>query len=181
MHSSEYEAVLDRFLEFGKEGILTKFEVMTMDEHGAVHQDLAHLGIAPGKWTGISRAGSLDITAIGGQKLHHSPRNETPLSCASTPDYDHNVLLPNGDVVLCCMDYSLKHVIGNLFEQNYEDLFASAEMEKIRRENAVAGYSQCTICKSCDNVIQHGYRALFSATGARQTVRQLRRWAAGGH
>jgi len=25
-----------------------------------------------------------------------------------------NVLLPNGDVVLCCMDYGLDHILGNL-------------------------------------------------------------------
>ena len=24
-----------------------------------------------------------------------------------------NVLLPNGDVVLCCMDWSAEHVLGN--------------------------------------------------------------------
>ena len=177
-HSSEHETVLKKFLDFGKRGILRKFEAMTMDEHGAVHKDLEHLGITLGKWTGISRAGSLDVAAIGGQKLHHSPRNANPVSCASTPDYDHNVMLPNGDVVLCCMDYSLKHVIGNLFEQDYEELFASAEMDRIRAGNAAAGYSKCTICKSCDNVLQHGYGFLFSAQGVRQTVRRLHRWAA---
>jgi len=177
--SGEYEAVLKKFLELGRRKTLRRFEAMTMDEHGAVHSDLEHLGITLGKWTGISRAGSLDVAAIGTQKLHHSPRNETPVSCASTPDYDHNVMLPNGDVVLCCMDYSLKHVIGNLFTQDYGELFASAEMKLIRTENASAGYSKCTICKSCDNVIQHGYGFLFSARGVRQTVRRLHRWAAG--
>lgn len=178
-YSSEYEAVLMKFLGLRNRGTLRKFEVMTMDERGAIHGDLEHLGISLDGWKGISRAGALDVAAIGGQKLHHAPRNENPLSCASTPDYDHNVLLPNGDVVLCCMDYSLKHVIGNLFEQDYETLFASMEMERIRTTNAAAGFSKCTICKSCDNVIQHGYGFLFSAKGVRQTVRRLHRWTAG--
>lgn len=178
-HSGEHEAVLKMFLEFGRSGVLKRFEVMTMDERGAIHEDLEHLGITLGAWTGISRAGSLDVDAVGGQKLHPAPRNETPVSCASTPHYDHNVMLPNGDVVLCCMDYSLRHVIGNLFEQDYEELFASAEMDMIRTENSKAGFSKCTICKSCDNVIQHGYEFLFSARGVRQTVRRVRRWAAG--
>ena len=36
--------------------------------------------------------------------------------------FNHNVLLPNGDVVICCQDYSLKHIIGNLHEKTYNDL-----------------------------------------------------------
>ena len=34
----------------------------------------------------------------------------------------HNVVLPNGDVSLCCMDYGLEHIIGNLLDQEYEDV-----------------------------------------------------------
>ena len=34
----------------------------------------------------------------------------------------HNITLPNGDVSLCCMDYGLEHIIGNLLEQDYEDV-----------------------------------------------------------
>ncbi|MCW1309598.1 MAG: hypothetical protein QXP04_02800 [Candidatus Nanoarchaeia archaeon] len=32
------------------------------------------------------------------------------------------VMLPNCDVVLCCMDFGLKHKVGNLLEQNYEKI-----------------------------------------------------------
>ena len=31
--------------------------------------------------------------------------------------------LPNGDVLLCCVDYAMKHVLGNLREQDYASLF----------------------------------------------------------
>ncbi len=44
-----------------------------------------------------------------------------PLKCKSGA-FNRNVLLPNGDVVLCCMDYSLRHVLGNLFDESYENL-----------------------------------------------------------
>ena len=37
-------------------------------------------------------------------------------------NFDTNVMLPNGDVVLCCMDYGLKHKLGNLFDTNFNDL-----------------------------------------------------------
>jgi MoaA/NifB/PqqE/SkfB family radical SAM enzyme len=46
-------------------------------------------------------------------------------SCQKQPypeQFSQNVLLPNGDVYLCCMDYGLKHKLGNLFETNFNDL-----------------------------------------------------------
>ncbi|MFH0982775.1 MAG: methyltransferase domain-containing protein [Planctomycetota bacterium] len=54
------------------------------------------------------------------------------------PGYSQNVLLPNGDVVLCCMDYGLEAVIGNLFSQRWEDLDRRA-------------YS---ICARCDRAVE---------------------------
>jgi hypothetical protein len=44
---------------------------------------------------------------------------------------NHNVLMPNGDVLLCCMDYGLEHKIGNLLTDNYDDLFQSAEYKRV--------------------------------------------------
>lgn len=38
-----------------------------------------------------------------------------------------NVLLPNGDVVLCCMDYGLQHVVGNLLHTDYDSLLRGRE------------------------------------------------------
>lgn len=55
--------------------------------------------------------------------------------CKKSAEYEQNVVLPNGDVVLCCMDYGLKHKLGNLLEQNFNDL---------KRE---ANYD---LCKSCE-------------------------------
>lgn len=54
------------------------------------------------------------------------------------------------------MDYSLKHRIGNLFRQNYHDLFLSPELAHVRAENAKPAFSRCSICKSCDNVVMYG-------------------------
>ncbi|MER9007171.1 SPASM domain-containing protein [Mesorhizobium sp. M0862] len=34
-----------------------------------------------------------------------------------------NVLLPNGDVTLCCTDFERRHVLGNLLRDEYADLF----------------------------------------------------------
>jgi radical SAM protein with 4Fe4S-binding SPASM domain len=44
-----------------------------------------------------------------------------------------NVLLPNGDVVLCCMDWSAEHVLGNLKRDRFEDLYRSETFRRVMR------------------------------------------------
>lgn len=62
---------------------------------------------------------------------------------------DHNVLLPNGDVLMCCMDYGMTGVFGNLFEQDYDDvLFSDAACAM--RATLTEGES---ICRHCANAI----------------------------
>jgi hypothetical protein len=82
-------------------------------------------GSADMKWRPITRAGNLDLQTIEGQDITLDPVYRTPVTCSFTPFYDQNVLLPNGDVVLCCMDYSIKHKLGNLLVDDYYDLFKS--------------------------------------------------------
>jgi Iron-sulfur cluster-binding domain len=38
-------------------------------------------------------------------------------------NHRNNVLLPNGDVLLCSTDWEMKHVLGNLNETDYQTLF----------------------------------------------------------
>ena len=81
------------------------------------------------------------------------------MTCGFTPFYDHNVLLPNGDVVLCCMDYSLKHKIGNLLEQDYYEMFPSGGLAKLIGENMIPRHSSESLCKSCTRARIHGLGA----------------------
>ena len=85
------------------------------------------------------RAGNCDIG------LHFN--NIGNISCQGTINPRRGVLLPNGDVVLCCNDYGLKHKLGNLFEQTYEEIYNSNEYKKI-----VKGFtdeSLNTLCRKC--------------------------------
>lgn len=125
---------------------------MTMDDSGLVHPDLQPMvGRLPG-WKGHTRADSLSVEQIGAQDISITPRNDFALTCASTPFYDRNVLLPNGDVVLCCMDYNLKHVIGNLLTQSYDEIMNGEKLKEIIKMNEAVGFDKCSICKSCENV-----------------------------
>jgi sulfatase maturation enzyme AslB (radical SAM superfamily) len=145
-YSAAYEANLLRFLALRP--VLPRFEAMTMDGSGRVHADLAHIGIELGGWIGHTRAGN--VNAPKGQDILPAPRHHAAVMCSFTPFYDQNVVLPNGDVVLCCMDYSVKHRIGNLLEQDYYDVFAGPEMGALRAENMRPEFSEASLCKTCD-------------------------------
>lgn len=90
----------------------------------------------------FSRAGNIKTLAI-------NPKHGRLECSACGPKIDHNVLLPNGDVLLCCMDYAQQHVIGNLMTMKYEELFESAEYSKIMAglndENSEIACRRCEV------------------------------------
>jgi len=59
-----------------------------------------------------------------------------------------NVVQPNGDVALCCMDWSLRHTIGNLHSQKYIDIVSSVAMKSILR-NLHEGRLTGMLCRHC--------------------------------
>lgn len=59
-----------------------------------------------------------------------------------------NILLPNGEVVLCCMDYGLQHILGNLLLSNYDDLFKRAEYKIITQ--GLTDESSDILCRYCE-------------------------------
>lgn len=86
------------------------------------------------KYTGPVEDGSKGLISRGGLiKTLAINRKRGPLKCSAIHGQriDHNVVLPNGEVLICCMDYSQEHVIGNLLHQTYESLFTTGgEYEK---------------------------------------------------
>jgi radical SAM protein with 4Fe4S-binding SPASM domain len=61
--------------------------------------------------------------------------------------FDHNVVLPNGDVYICCMDYGLNHKIGNLFETKYDDLNRQSIVDLSESEGDYCICRRCEICQ----------------------------------
>ena len=125
---------------------------MTMDKNGIVHPELQSMVGRLAGWVGHTRADSLNLEQIGGQVISITPHNEFSLTCRSTPFYDRNVLLPDGSVVLCCMDYDLKHVIGNLLTQTYDEVMQGKPLQNLIAINEAPEFNKCSICKSCENV-----------------------------
>jgi hypothetical protein len=131
-----------------------KLEAMTMSDHGKIHKDLQHLGVQLYNWFGHDRAGSLNKEQVKtDQKIQYVERHEKPISCSKTVNYDQHVLMPNGDVAICCMDYDLKHILGNLNRDSYFDLFTGPGMINLLRENTKTCFSNKSLCKSCTDAL----------------------------
>ncbi len=95
---------------------------------------------------------NLDRAAFTPSALLAHVRHTDAVLCASTPFFDHNTMLPNGDVVLCCMDYGRRHVIGNLLRQSYEEIHAGSAMGAIRVQ-AMTPAAGDLLCRRCHNAV----------------------------
>jgi radical SAM protein with 4Fe4S-binding SPASM domain len=144
-----YLKVLDLFINFKDKNIIKDFNIMTMDSSNQFHIGIANKLKAnmATNFDPVSRGGNLDnVKDINVS----SPSHDVAIYCGFSPDYSKNVLMPNGDVSLCCQDYGLKHVIGNLNNDEYFDLFKSKELNEIRIENMQNRYSDKTLCRNCE-------------------------------
>jgi hypothetical protein len=68
-----------------------------------------------------------------------------------------NALLPNGDVVLCCVDFSMQHVLGNLLVSDFESLFIGGEFLKVKEGLKAASLN--TLCRYCEDTINVDFLA----------------------
>lgn len=118
------------------------FSVMTM---GTVHESVSHVfpeAPIPEMW---SRAGNLFGESLMKPELINRKdeyksvyHGDKPKTCGCIEKLYHNVVLPNGDVSLCCMDYGLEHIIGNLLNQSYEEIMP-------------ANNTCFNLCRFCEN------------------------------
>lgn len=126
--------------------LLGAWECNAYSCHGAIDERvLPHI-----KWRQLitfmhDRAGNVEC------RPHTNIPPDRMLSCMTSQfAMNHNVLLPNGDVLMCCMDYGMTGRFGNLFEQSYEEVLYSPEAVEMR-STLVNGES---ICRHCSNAIQ---------------------------
>jgi Iron-sulfur cluster-binding domain len=118
-------------------------------------------------------AGAVDLAKnalFGDRNVRRNTRHEGPMGIC--PRIYQNILLPDGDVTLCCQDWEQRHILGNLGRDRWEDLANSAEMAKIR-----AGFDDDTIdtlCRVCEDApvtpsrLERAARRVLAVTGLRR-------------
>lgn len=75
------------------------------------------------------RAGTLDDDE-NHEMVHFNKIGQ--IWCDRAEALNHNVLLPDGTVILCCNDFGLQHVLGNLLTDDYEQIMKSEMMRKVK-------------------------------------------------
>jgi len=92
-----------------------------------------------------TRAGNINV-----RKLQNKNKTSKPIrDCICL---DGGVLLPNGDVFLCFMDYGLKHKLGNLSKDTFDKLIYGKEMLKIKE--GLRDDSIDILCRNCEYAVQ---------------------------
>ena len=122
---------------------INNINIMSMNK---VHKKLEHIVGKYYRDVMTDRAGNLSVASS--IPVQSSQFKTGPLTCAWTDTFKNNVLLPDGTVLLCCMCYSMEHILGNLMDQSYESLFTGFEHQNIIR--ALSNKSNYYIlCRSC--------------------------------
>jgi radical SAM protein with 4Fe4S-binding SPASM domain len=106
--------------------------------------------LAPVTYNLFDRAGNLS----GDEIAHVTHKKMGKLSCSLCGrQLIHNILLPDGRVLMCCMDYGMEHVMGNLLTQPYEEIMENAEKDRVRR--AMDGdVSEDVLCRTCTCAVE---------------------------
>ncbi|WP_445219696.1 SPASM domain-containing protein [Bradyrhizobium sp. Pa8] len=138
--------VRSKYVDLMRQLIDADISSMLFTVVGEVHPDLVE--IIPEK--ALIRSRPMSDRDIKGDP--HNTETQPPiagaLSCADERQ-SRNLLLPNGDVTLCCMDLERRHVLGNLLCDRYEDLFQGPIFgEIVDRMNGRDGFLLCRMCES---------------------------------
>jgi hypothetical protein len=147
--TEEWEYAFYKFFELYKERKPAGFRYMTMDRKNRVHPDIP---VSIVKKIGFRQ--TRIISRAGNVIMREKSRGiENPVLCKRSIFLDRNVLLPNGDVVLCCMDYGMKHILGNLLREDYEEIRSKNPVYAL---NSLFGANR-TLCKSCEESAEYQY------------------------
>lgn len=125
------------------------FRVSSFSCHGSIHTKVKDLVLSSGIKVSSSlfdRAGNVQATEI--QHMVEPRRGKIICKWCNGIDLDKNVLLPDGTVLLCCMDYGIRYPLGNLMIQSYEEI--SKGYVKLYYQDLMNSESQESIlCRAC--------------------------------
>lgn len=140
--TKEYFEVLDFLLESRKKDNSPFID--TANCQSTPHPEIVKFinnRISFGNLVLIDRAGNL-----GGSEVDERVRHTGKIICDRSAVLNRNVLLPDGTVVLCCMDFGLQHELGNLLFDSYDDIINGKVMKDIKNNMVDDGEVLCRRC-----------------------------------
>lgn len=142
--TKEYFAVLDFLLESRKEDNRPFFDMANCQS--TPHPQIVNFinnRVSFANLVLIDRAGNLSGSEVD-QGVCHTGK----IICEKSVALNRNILLPDGTVVLCCMDFGLQHELGNLLYDSYDDIINGQLMNEIRKNMVDGGEILCRRCSS---------------------------------
>jgi radical SAM protein with 4Fe4S-binding SPASM domain len=98
------------------------------------------------------RAGNLEKELIA--PTYRGFAHRQAIRCSLAQDLSQlkiNIVLPNGDVALCCSDWGLDNILGNLRQGDYEALFTSNVHDQVMK--SLDDPKLDSICRHCEHAI----------------------------
>ncbi len=83
---------------------------------------------------------------VSSEVSRHEKPHYKPMKCSRGINLRQNVCFPNGDVYLCCCDYSMSHNLGNLTQQHFYEL-DGARAKVIERQKRPDKDLLCNTCE----------------------------------
>lgn len=120
--------------------------------HGSVSPLVQEI-INKEKYAGIAlgdRAGNLDVSD------YESTYKDGRIACYHGSEAQVGgwtpVMFPDGSLVLCCQDYGMKHVLGNLITQSWSEICEGREYKKFRE--GLTDDSIDILCRKCSDAVK---------------------------
>lgn len=95
---------------------------------------------------------SLKKNDIGFFKMFKNKLQKKVIMGCHMPIINFNIL-SNGDVILCCNDYSRKVILGNVKDSFIKEIWNSKKYKMIRELIYKNKYSEIPACRSCNKII----------------------------
>jgi hypothetical protein len=94
-----------------------------------------------------------DAHSRAGEAFTEQTYKSEPLECPICGNHqlNNNIVLPNGDLILCCMDYSLSYKLGNLCNQTWDYIHSLDNPLFERVINKMNEMDNDLICRKCFN------------------------------
>jgi len=142
--SDEYSAVIDKVLDMEKADGTSFVDIANCqstpaDELSDLFRNRLYIVSDPL----CDRAGNIEE---GGDLIKVDHRFGR-IVCAASRLMDHWVLLPDGEVTLCNMDYGLKHVVGNLRSMTYDEIIKGKAFQEVISK--MKSDDSDLICRDC--------------------------------
>lgn len=98
----------------------------------------------------IEYAGLSDhIGIVDNKDISLAAEWHTRKSCPQVKPFQELNVLSSGDVVICCVDFLGQCVLGNLLEQDFEEIWLSEKMKDIRQKADSDNLGDIDPCRNC--------------------------------